>query len=258
MRIFANLSPFATDIAGHDWHTGAELLEHAYKKGFDGLEVNLRVLENPDTLWVISELDGNAVSFHSSYQEFNPGSSNRFIRNAAKEQLAYEYALAKEIKVKAVTFHPGRVKNISRDAAKENFWKTLDEFYSEQTPDTVRLCMENMDDTPDKLCNTVEEIRQTLDRFPALLLTCDVAHMAKQKIDADSFVAEFGEKIGHLHASGYKPDTKHSQVSLAESDIDFSRAFAMLKDRDIAVAIENKNWKLASETLACIRSAIAP
>ena len=61
---------------------------------------------------------------------------------------------------------------------------------------------------------------------------------------------------GSLHASGYKPDKEHGAVSLPKSDVDFSSALSRLKDSDIVIAIENMNWKLATETLDFIRAAI--
>lgn len=69
MEIFANLSPFAGEIADGSIITGEDLMKRVDNAGFGGLEMNLRYLDHPEGNHLLEGLDFRRVSFHSNFLE---------------------------------------------------------------------------------------------------------------------------------------------------------------------------------------------
>lgn len=250
-RIYCNFSPVASLIDRGRIGTAEEIVRVVEEAGLDGLEISGHVLESADRLpfpFSLADLQGLPLSFHSNYIDFNLGSVNGFVRRAGIEQLKSELALAGEWGLSPVTIHPGWVRKTDRKTALSVFWAALDEVLGSVSLSSTVLCLENMDHRPEKLCNLEEEIAETLDRFPPLRLTVDLAHLGLRGADIAGFLAAFGERIAHAHVSGVAPDRPHGQVSLAESRIDLRPHLAGLKDRDIAFVIENSPWETMLES----------
>jgi sugar phosphate isomerase/epimerase len=227
--------------------------------GLDGLEINAYVLEaaelfapglglSPDRL---DSLDCSRISLHSNHVDFNLGSLNPYVRRAASKQLLDEAALASAHGIGILNIHPGWVKKIERRQALRFFWDSLSSFFSACPEQGPRICLENMDQRPEKLCNRAAEIRSTLQRFPRLNLTVDFAHLGLTGADIGAFVAEFDQRIAHVHISGVQNGVPHGRVSLDESRIDFGPYLRRLAGRDLIAVIENRSWEamLASKSV---------
>lgn len=217
--------------------------------GLHGLEFNPCILEispryAPGFSFSPAELKDIPLSLHSNYVDFNLGSLNPFIRKAAIEQLKAEIRLAGEWNIPVLTIHPGWVRKIKRELAMEFFWDSLATFLENLEPTAPIICLENMDHRPHKLCNTAEEISKTLERFPALKLTVDFAHLGLTGEDITSFLDRFQHRIEHIHISGVIPGKPHSEVSLDASRIDFRPFIRRFLDRDIITVIENRPWEI--------------
>ena len=111
-----------------------------------------------------------------------------------------------------------------------------------------------MDNKPRKLCRTMEEVDATLDQFPRLGLTCDLAHLALNDIDQFAFLDRFSERIRHIHASGVVTGKPHGKTSLKESEVDMVPALRRFADRDIAVVIENNTSETVAESLSALQT----
>lgn len=228
--------------------------------GLDGLEINAYVLEaaelfapglglSPDRL---DTLDCSRISLHSNHVDFNLGSLNPYVRRAAIEQLLAEAALASAHGIGILNIHPGWVKKVERRQALRFFWDSLSSFFSACPKQGPRICLENMDQRPEKLCNKSDEIKSTMEKFPRLGLTVDFAHLGLTGADIGAFLAEFDERIAHVHISGVRDGVPHGRVSLRESRIDFGPYLRRLAGRDLIVVIENRSW----ETMLTSKSVI--
>ncbi len=253
MRIFANLSPFAPQLLAGVLRTGGELMREVDRHGFDGIEVNLVCLTRPGGERLLDGLDYDRVTFHSNYLEFNPGASNPYIRDAAVRQLQDELALASLRGALVLTFHPGmKGKRLGREASLENSVASIRRVL-EQGPGIPAsgrplLCVENMDQSPEKLCGAEEELAFVLERLPEIGLTFDVAHAGLRGLDIERFVSRFGSRIRHAHVSGVIAGKPHNEVSLEESTVDFSAFLRDYGSSDGIAIIENKSLELACAT----------
>ena len=231
-------------------------METVQSAGLDGIEINCYILDLPDILSFkrplsLGDFDCSKASLHSNHIDFNPGSPNPYTRRAGIAQLKEEIIIAEEHGIRTLTIHPGFVKKIPRSMALSFFWDSLQEALDYCPLNKTRLCLENMDNKADKLCNNTEEIRSTLDRFPNLCLTVDFAHLGLNRMDIGAFLNEFDKRIAHIHISGVIDGVAHGKVPLTESRIDFRPYLRRFKDRDIAVVIENRSWEnvLSSKTV---------
>lgn len=136
------------------------------------------------------------------------------------------------------------------------FWDSLQEALDGCPLEKTRLCLENMDNKAEKLCNNAEEIRSTLDRFPSLRLTVDFAHLGLNGMDIGAFLNEFEEKIAHIHISGVIKGVAHGKVPLTESSIDFRPYLRRFTERETVVVIENGSWENVLDSKTVIDSVI--
>lgn len=256
-RVFAGLGPFRDDLLEGRIGSGSELAASATDAGLDGLEINpfgLDVARAAGLSIELSDLRGIGVSLHSNFLDFNLASPNRYVRRAAVDQLRDELALAACHGIGVLTFHPGRVRKVDRSTAMELFWQALSEVADHGYP--VQLCLENMDDKDDKLCNRDEEIAATLSRFPSLRLTVDLAHLGLRKADIGAFLDRFEHVVSHVHVSGVIPGTPHSAVSLLDSSIDLRPHIQRLANRDLVFVIENGSRHAMDESLTVVKDLI--
>lgn len=259
MRVYTNLSPFREDIERSDLRTGRDLMTRIDALGFDGVELNLSILERPGGRQLLDGLDHSRVSFHSNHFDFNLAANNRHVREAGVRQLIEELCLARDLGIRFVTCHPGSVgKRLSRDQSHEEAARCLERVLGEYARGAGGtgpfLCLENMDDDPVKLCRTEEEISLLLHRLPGLSLTCDLAHLGMNGLDPAVFVRRFAERIRHFHASGVRKGTPHSGVSLEESALDVRPALTQDGCPDAVVCLENRTLDLALHSLRLLRS----
>lgn len=242
-RIYANIIPvlpFLQDIPA--------ALRRA---GLDGIEMPCRVLDARlagDQYLPPEALGALRVSLHSDFADFNLGSPNPNIRRACVEQLRAELSLAARCGFGPLTFHPGTFRKSDPNPALRLLWSSLEDVCRTVGPGPNALCMENMDNKPGKLCSAEEEISATLERFPALGLTVDVAHLGLRGADIGAFLRTFDARIAHVHVSGVRPGEPHGKVSLKGSGVDLRPFLACLKGRDMAFVIENASWDLMMES----------
>jgi len=250
-RIYSSIHPFLPflpDIQGD-----------VRRAGLDGVEMPCRLLD-PTLAGELSlppeRLRGLRTSLHSDFADFNLASANPCVRRACVQQLRAEMALAAQWGFAPLTFHPGTSKKSERDEALRLLWKSLEELRSSASSWPARLCLENMDDKPDKLCGSEEEISHTLERFPGLGLTVDMAHLGLRGADIAAFMSAFDSRIAHIHVSGVRPGESHGRVSLKRSRVDFAPFLEALKDRDVAFVIENATWDLMMESRDVLEKAL--
>ena len=229
--------------------------------GLDGLEINIRIFgllkrRYPALSFSLHDLDCSKISLHSNHIDFNPGSSNLYTRTAGINQLKEEIKIAESFKIRTLTIHPGWVKKIPREEALELFHNSLQEIYDDCSISHTRICLENMDDKPEKLCSTIDEIALTLDKFPLLSLTVDFAHLGLTGMDPGSFINEFEDRIAHIHISGAIKGMPHSRVPLKDSIIDFTPAIRHFSKKDIIMVIENNSWDVMLKSKVFIENAL--
>ena len=256
MRTFVTLGPFVPEMLRGEIPKGSEMIRRVLDRGFDGIEVGLRIREYPFGACLLEELDATRVSLHSDFWEFNLASPNRYIRDAGVRQLVDETNLASGLGVKRLTFHPGfQGKRTDHGRSMEFLWDSLNRFCDQvpEPPDGL-LCLENMDGGRGKLCTNADDIRETLNRFPFLRLTCDFAHLGKSGQDAEVFVQEFFDLIEHMHVSGSTEGRRHGDTSLRASDVDFRTQLRRFRDKDVVAVIENGTWELLAESKAVLDS----
>lgn len=256
-RIYAGLGPFRDDLLAGRIGGGANLAAAAKDAGLDGLEINpfgLELARDAGLSLGIADLRGIELSLHSNYLDFSLASPNSYVRRAAVAQLHDELALAELHEIEVLTFHPGRVRSVDRRTALELFWQALSQVCDHGR--SVQLCLENMDHKDQKLCTREEEIGATLDRFPSLRLTVDLAHLGLRNADIGAFLDQFEHAVAHVHVSGVIHGTPHSKVSLAESSIDLSPYIERLADRNLAFVIENGTRQTLDESLGVLRKLI--
>jgi len=249
-RIYSNAHPFVTSLP--------DVRDAVRRAGLDGIEMPCRVLDQrlADVPYVPpADLKGLRISLHSDFADFNLGSPNPCIRRACVEQLRSELALAEQWGFTPLTFHPGSFRKADRDAALQCLWKSLEEILR-TAPTPAVLCLENMDGKPGKLCSEEGEISGTLERFPPLGLTVDLAHLGLRGADVGSFLRTFDARIAHVHVSGVRPGEPHGRVSLKGSGVDFRPFLEGLKGRDIAFVIENATWDLMMESREVLEKAL--
>ena len=231
-----------------------EIITQIKKVKLDGIEFNTRFLEllriyMPEWNLSLNDFSTIGTSLHSNFIDFNLGSINPYIREAGINQLKDEIILAEKYGIKNLTIHPGRVKKIDRSAALNLFWDSLSEIYSSILPGTTGICLENMDQRPEKFCNNIDEIRATLEKFPQLYLTLDLAHLGYSGIEINSFLDEFIDRIAHIHISGMSNGFSHHRISLSKSKISFQHYLKRFIEKDIIVVIENYDWDTMLKSL---------
>lgn len=259
MQIYTSFGAIREHVMSGRVRSTVQVMGVIRDAGLDGMELNTYVVHHPElyapTMTLNpDEFDWTRITIHSNYVDFNLGSINSYVRQACLTQLRAEAAEANSRGVRTLTFHPGRAKKIPREQAMNLLWGSLEEFFSEWQAPLPRVCLENMDDKPGKLCNTFEEIRATLSRFPQLWLTIDFAHLGLNRADIGAFIDEFGDRIAHVHVSGVRFGVSHSKVPLTESEVDLRPHLARLADRDLVAVIENGDWDTMMASKAVVES----
>jgi sugar phosphate isomerase/epimerase len=255
MRIYTNFGSVYSLIQRGVIKKGSEIFPTLQTAGLDGLEINPYTLElldrlAPDFSFSLEDLKGVPLSLHSNYLDLNPASLNPYARKAAVEQLVNEIELCENHSIPILTIHPGWVKKIERQLALEFFWDSLSTVLDSVSGKSsqLKICLENMDHRAEKLCNSSEEIRSTLERFPQLGLTADLAHLGLTGAQIGSFIDDFAERIAHLHVSGVTKGKSHGSISLAASSIDFRTFLKIFQGWNIAAVIENQPWEVMIES----------
>ncbi len=258
-RIFASLGPFREIVLRGELRSGSALAERVLDIGLDGLELSPLALELARSYGLDitpEDLQPLGLSLHSNHIDFSLASPNAFTRRAAIDQLNSELAYASRYGIGRLTFHPGLVRKVDRAGALELFWLALEQV--DRSQGVTRLCLENMDHNDRKLCNREDEIEATLERFPGLGLTVDLAHLGLRETAIGPFLDRFDRFISHVHVSGVIPGTPHSAVSLLRSEIDMSPYIERLAERDIAFVIENGTLEVLEESLTVMRRYCPP
>jgi len=248
MKIYSSLGPFKEELFKGRIRSFTHIIDKLKKAGFDGIEINSIVFEiyNQRILPLnlsFKGIDYSMVSLHSNYLDFNLGSIDSYTRHACIEQAVNEYGFALKNGIRTVTIHPGRVKGIQRETAMKLLWDSLSQIFTKIQKSGTKLCLENMDNKKEKLCNNPSEIEETLSKFPELGLTVDLAHLGLNNEDIGMFLDKFESRIYHIHISGVREGFPHSEVSLAKSEIDFAPFLIRYSGKDIAVVIENHLWE---------------
>ena len=255
MHLFMSLGPIIEKVLKGEISNGVTLMESVREHGVSGIEINLGITSKLQfTDLGLNKFRGQ-VSFHSDHREFNLASMNKYIREASILQLVDEIKLADKLEVTHLTFHPGREsKYLIRSQSMKTFWSSLQIVFDHVGVFQTTLCLENMDSTPNKLCRTMKEVSETLDRFPSLNLTCDFAHLAQNNINSGTFIDRFTDRIKHIHASGVVSGKSHGNTSLKESMVNMMPTLLRFADQDITIVIENNTSEILQESLSMFTS----
>lgn len=259
MYIYTTLGPFTDDIRQGAISSGRELQQRVYEAGFDGIELSLGMLYEPTGQNLLESIDFGNVTFHSDHNEFSLGSQNPYRRRAAVEQLGDEVAVCIDKRVPVLTFHPGyQGKRVSRHQAHASAIAALGEVIAAHTvaleSGNVTLSIENMGASEDKLCRTPEELEQVLAAHPALSVTFDIAHCAYNQLDTGEFLDKLGERVRHVHVSGYRPGLPHKKVALYESEVDMRPIIQRLNRDGMIFCIESSALEVACRSKAVLES----
>ncbi len=259
MLVYCTLGAFSGEILQGKINSGRALQERVAEAGYDGIEIGLTVLNYPQGTRLLEGLDYKKVTFHSDFHEFSLGSANAYRRRGAIEQLRDEIVLSAEKGVRVLTFHPGyEGKKLSREQSHANVIACLDEVMKTHGEllqnGTLTLSLENMSNNPEKLCRTEDELERVFEAHPSLGMTCDLAHCALNQFDIGRFLDRIGRWIRHVHVSGYSPGRGHSDVSLAESEVDMRPFIRRLAGEDMVFCIENRDRKLTDESRKVLES----
>lgn len=256
MRLFMTIGPIIDKILKGEICNGMALMETVHEHGVNGIEIHLGIT----SMFKLEELElskfKGQVSFHSDHREFNLASTNKFMREAAILQLTEEIKLADANDVTHLTFHPGRESKYQiRSQSMEIFWDSLQIVFDRTGEFKTTLCLENMDNSTTKLCRTIDEISETLNRFPNLNLTCDLAHLALNGIDSKTFLDCFADRIKHIHASGVVSEKSHNNTSLKESMVNMMPALFRYSTIDTTIVIENGTSEILHDSLSMLAPA---
>ena len=203
---------------------------------------------------------GLIFCIHAPLVDTNISSTNQGIRTESIKQMKGAILFAKEIDAKIVTLHPGKFRNTQMiQDAYLLLDSALDDLLLFAENNDVKLCLENMEPNPKELCVTLTQVQKVFDQHPNLCLTLDLAHVAMVVTSEEEFYAYYNslkEYIRHFHISGIKPRMSHVEVSLIESDVDFSRIIKLIKEFPGIVLIENRERSKNLESFEFIKSVL--
>ncbi len=240
-----------------------QALDHAKDDGFDALGI---VITEPIDYYrnIAAQLKGADLDFcvHSNLVDTNLASSNQGIRQESIKQVKEAIEFAKEIGAKVVTVHPGKFRNTYH--VKEAYMMldlSLNELLPIAEENGILLCMENMEPGRKDLCVTKVQVKKVLERHKGLYLTLDLAHVAmivKSQEEMVDFYSSLSGRIRHFHISGFQPNSSHVEVSLKESQFDFSQIIDKIRDTDCILRIENRELQKNIDSLQFIKTIINP
>jgi sugar phosphate isomerase/epimerase len=223
MIIATSLSTYLTE-SGDDL-VGAFSL--AKQDGFEAM--GIVVSENIDYYSEnLSLFKSSCLKFciHAPFIDINLASTNEGIRKESVRQIKDAIQFAKNLGVRILTFHPGKYRN---SLMVQEAYMLLDLSISELLPfaeqNNVLLCLENMEPGKNELCVSVIQVQKVLERHPKLGFTLDLAHVAMVVESEEELMQYYGslqDRVSHFHISGIKPRMSHVEVSLKESDVDFT------------------------------------
>jgi sugar phosphate isomerase/epimerase len=242
-----------------------ENLEEAFllakEQGFDAMGIMIKesleyYLEKKEQF-----LDsGLKFCIHANLIDTNIASTNEGIRKESIKQFKDAIILAKEISCKIVTFHPGKFRNsLLVQEAYYTLDKSLQELLDFAEKNDVTLCLENMEPRDKTLCVTLTQTQKVLDRHPKLMLTLDLAHVAMVVNSEEELIEYYNSlksRIAHFHISGIKPRRSHVEVSLKESDVDFTNIIRLIKNTPAIIRIENRERIKNIDSLEFIKQAL--
>jgi sugar phosphate isomerase/epimerase len=238
-----------------------EALALAKQDGFEAMGIVVK--EQLDYYLKNKEIflnSGLKFCIHANMIDTNISSLNEGIRNESIKQMKEAIILAKELNARIVTFHPGKFRNtLHIQDAYYLLDLAIDELQAFAEQNNVLLCLENMEPKDRELCVTLTQVKKVLERHPKLGFTLDLAHVTMLVSNEEEFMQYYNElkdRISHFHISGIKPKTSHVEVSLKESDVDFTNVLKMIKDFNGMIRIENRERKKNLESRDFIINAI--
>lgn len=236
-------------------------LQSAKEDGFEAIGIVMSeslncYLEKIDIL----RNSGMLFCIHANMIDTNIASSNEGIRKESVRQFKEAMFLAKELDARIVTIHPGKFRN---SIQVQEAYMLLDLSLSELIPfalqNNVVLCLENMEPWQRELCVSLTQVEKVLERHPNLGLTLDLAHVAMSVSSEEEIISYYlslKNRITHFHISGIKQNISHVEVSLKDSDVDFTNMIRMIKDFSGIIRIENRERKKNIESLEFIRKVL--
>jgi sugar phosphate isomerase/epimerase len=200
---------------------------------------------------------GLEYTMHSNYVDTNIASSNEVIRRASIDLLKEEILFAEKIGCKIITLHAGKFRNrYHEEEAYELFYNTMDEVLPFAKEHNVVLSVENIEDTERRLALNPERMKIILDKYPDLMMTLDAAHAIINNENPVWLYSLFKDRIKMVHISGVMYRRSHVEVSLKESEYDFSEFFQKIKNEDVFVKVENRELSKMLESVDFINECL--
>ena len=204
-------------------------------------------------------LRGNLLfSVHAHYRDNNISSLDEDTRNTGISRIKEDILFAEAIGARVVVVHPGSFEERREEEGYERLNRSLCELIPFARDRQVVFTLENMDGTGNKLCSSHRDVGNVLALHPELKLTVDFAHLGMTRQDIPSFLDDFADRIAHFHISGYVPEKPHPEVSLDESQIDFSPCLRRIRDWDMLIAIEVSDRSGLMRSRAIVEEALRP
>jgi sugar phosphate isomerase/epimerase len=141
-------------------------------------------------------------TLHAPVLDLNPSSINDNVHEATIKETLWSLDLAKNIRARAVTIHPGKrtVHRTPTDDDREKFLKYLKLCNEKAERLGIQLSLENSMPGVQSMCSTPDEMKSVLTKFPGLFFTFDVVHAFIQSPEiAMSFIDELSDKIINVH-----------------------------------------------------------
>lgn len=233
-------------------------VELAKKDGFDAFEIN--IVLNPISYYSkfikqLKKIKDVRLAVHSDYLDTNLASGNSGIRRESINQLKQTIVFAKKINAKVVVFHPGKYfKKIYEAEAYASLFKSMEEIIPFAKKNKVKLAVENMEDAQKMMCVKLDDLKRVLYRYDDVHLAFDVAHAAKNfPEDYISFYNTFKDKAIHFHIAGIQKRKSPEEVTLAQSEIDFSDFIKEIRGKDAVLRLESSNYQNMINSLKFIK-----
>jgi len=185
-------------------------------------------------------------TFHAPVLDLNPASINDNVHDVTIRETLWSLGLAKNIRARAVTIHPGRrtVHRSPTDEDWEKFLKYLEVCKEKADRLNLRLSLENSMPGVQNMCSTPDEMKSVLKKFPGLFFTFDVVHaFITSPGTAILFIEELADHIINVHIGAPHNDKPHYPSHLKKN---MESLLVALDDSgydgDLTIEIDDKTY----------------
>lgn len=188
-------------------------------------------------------------TLHAPVLDLNPSSYNEYIREITTRETLWSLDLANTLGARMITIHAGS-RTVHRKPTPED-WERFFGYLGDCTRYArdlgLILTLENPMPSISNMCSNPGEMLDTLNAFPSLMMTLDIAHALYGSTElALSFVEELKDKIVNIHVGAAHDARPHYPLHLRE-DRNMERVLKALKeagyDGDLTIEIDDKVYE---------------